>query len=170
MYCNNQILNLILTYFPSLFWKMEFRLTKFQTFRHIRNCLKLYRQVWPTKFQTSGKLFEIFWWLQFNVETNRWVSVKTPLQKSLHHFIDAEGCCQTSCKTIWQQKAITGRLVNNYLLLRLSVLTLVALNQGRMRITNYVPITLLRNKYIYLFIFYSFYSISLPSFEKGKPL
>ena len=66
--------------------------------------------------------------------------MKTPLQKCVHHFIDAEGCCQTSRKTIWQQKAIIGKLVNNHLLLGLSVLKLVAHNQGHMRITNYVPI------------------------------
>ena len=58
-------------------------------------------------------------------------------------------------------KGNTGKPVNNYLLLGLSVLTLVALNQGHMRITNYVPITLLCNKYIYLFIYFLFYLPSL---------
>ena len=37
--------------------------------------------------------------------------------------------------------------MNNYLLLGLSVLTLVALNQGHMRITNYVPITHLHKRW-----------------------
>ena len=76
--------------------------------------------------------------------------------------------------------------MNNYLLLGLSVLTLVSLNQGRMRITNYVPITLLHNKYIpniilfskfyfilflfYFFILNLFYFIlsPLPSLRKGS--
>ena len=47
--------------------------------------------------------------------------------------------------------------MNNYLLLGLSVLSLVALNQGHMRIANYVPITHLHNKYIPNFILFYFY-------------
>ena len=50
--------------------------------------------------------------------------------------------------------------MNNYLLLGLSVLPLVALNQGHMGITNYVPIMHLHNKYIPNFILFSkFYFI-----------
>ena len=55
--------------------------------------------------------------------------------------------------------------MNNYLLLGLSVLTLVALNQRCMKITNYVPIMLLRNKYIPNFIFFL---SPLPPFRKGS--
>ena len=54
--------------------------------------------------------------------------------------------------------------MNNYSLLELSLLTLVALNQGHMRITNYVPITHLHNKYIPNFILFYFYFFILNLF------